>query len=133
MRVPLSTLLSFHIALVTLFTYGSESAAEFTISPAFTLVASRTSLLFKIFVCAQVLEQHSDGRWKGCIHDNRTGNDRVGYFPSNMVEVIKRAGDDTHQGRVTFACLRVWVFEGVCLYIYTCVYVCVCECALACT
>ncbi|KAG9349778.1 hypothetical protein JZ751_026131 [Albula glossodonta] len=41
----------------------------------------------------KVLEQHPDGRWKGCIHDNRTGNDRVGYFPSNMVEVIsKRAG-----------------------------------------
>lgn len=41
----------------------------------------------------QVLEQHPDGRWKGCIHDNRTGNDRVGYFPSTMVEVIsKRTG-----------------------------------------
>ncbi|KAI9526531.1 hypothetical protein NQZ68_038948, partial [Dissostichus eleginoides] len=40
-----------------------------------------------------VLEQHPDGRWKGCIHDNRTGNDRVGYFPSTMVEVIsKRTG-----------------------------------------
>lgn len=42
---------------------------------------------------SQVLEQHPDGRWKGCIHDNRTGNDRVGYFPSTMVEVIsKRTG-----------------------------------------
>lgn len=41
----------------------------------------------------QVLEQHPDGRWKGCIHDNRTGNDRVGYFPSTLVEVIsKRTG-----------------------------------------
>ncbi len=44
----------------------------------------------------QVLEQYSDGQWKGCIHDNRTGNDRVGYFPSNMVEVIKRAGVPLH-------------------------------------
>lgn len=49
---------------------------------------------------SQVLEQHSDGRWKGCIHDNRTGNDRVGYFPSNIVEVIKRAGDHPHDGCV---------------------------------
>jgi hypothetical protein len=41
----------------------------------------------------QVLEQHPDGRWKGCIHDNRTGNDRVGYFPSSLGEaIIKRAG-----------------------------------------
>lgn len=41
----------------------------------------------------QVLEQHADGRWKGCIHDNRTGNDRVGYFPSSLVEAIsKRTG-----------------------------------------
>ncbi|KAI1233618.1 Caskin-1, partial [Lamprotornis superbus] len=40
-----------------------------------------------------VLEQHADGRWKGCIHDNRTGNDRVGYFPSSLVEAIsKRTG-----------------------------------------
>uniref|UniRef100_A0A3B1J2V1 CASK interacting protein 1 n=1 Tax=Astyanax mexicanus TaxID=7994 RepID=A0A3B1J2V1_ASTMX len=45
------------------------------------------------FFLLQVLEQHSDGRWKGCIHDNRTGNDRVGYFPSSIVEVIcKRPG-----------------------------------------
>uniref|UniRef100_A0A8C6Y3H3 CASK interacting protein 1 n=1 Tax=Naja naja TaxID=35670 RepID=A0A8C6Y3H3_NAJNA len=43
--------------------------------------------------CPQVLEQHADGRWKGCIHDNRTGNDRVGYFPSTLVEAIsKRTG-----------------------------------------
>ncbi|KAM9819542.1 caskin-1-like isoform 1-T1 [Syngnathus typhle] len=51
-----------------------------------------TSLNIKSGDIITVLEQHSDGRWKGCIHDNRTGNDRVGYFPSNMVEVIKRAG-----------------------------------------
>ncbi|XP_049576819.1 caskin-1 isoform X3 [Syngnathus scovelli] len=54
-----------------------------------------TSLNIKSGDIITVLEQHSDGRWKGCIHDNRTGNDRVGYFPSNMVEVIKRAGSRT--------------------------------------
>ncbi|CAL8331915.1 unnamed protein product [Merluccius merluccius] len=54
-----------------------------------------TSLNIKAGDIITVLEQHSDGRWKGCIHDNRTGNDRVGYFPSNMVEIIKRAGSRT--------------------------------------
>ncbi|XP_041961450.1 caskin-1 isoform X2 [Alosa sapidissima] len=57
-----------------------------------------TSLNIKAGDIITVLEQHSDGRWKGCIHDNRTGNDRVGYFPSNMVEVIKRAGNRGHVG-----------------------------------
>ncbi|KAM9457826.1 caskin-1 isoform 7-T7 [Clarias gariepinus] len=52
-----------------------------------------TSLNIKAGDVITVLEQHSDGRWKGCIHDNRTGNDRVGYFPSSIVEVIsKRPG-----------------------------------------
>ncbi|XP_068568883.1 caskin-1 [Cebidichthys violaceus] len=52
-----------------------------------------TSLNIKAGDVITVLEQHPDGRWKGCIHDNRTGNDRVGYFPSTMVEVIsKRTG-----------------------------------------
>ncbi|XP_071360537.1 caskin-1-like isoform X2 [Trachinotus anak] len=62
-----------------------------------TTQASREikQLLRDASAAMQVLEQHSDGRWKGCIHDNRTGNDRVGYFPSNMVEVIKRAGSRT--------------------------------------
>ncbi|XP_049599815.1 caskin-1 isoform X8 [Syngnathus scovelli] len=54
-----------------------------------------TSLNIKAGDVITVLEQHPDGRWKGCIHDNRTGNDRVGYFPSTMVEVIsKRTGGD---------------------------------------
>ncbi|XP_034045652.1 caskin-1 isoform X9 [Thalassophryne amazonica] len=54
-----------------------------------------TSLNIKAGDIITVLEQHPDGRWKGCIHDNRTGNDRVGYFPSTMVEVIsKRTGGD---------------------------------------
>ncbi|KAJ8251837.1 hypothetical protein GJAV_G00225970 [Gymnothorax javanicus] len=49
-----------------------------------------TSLNIKAGDIITVLEQHADGRWKGCIHDNRTGNDRVGYFPSSLVEVISR-------------------------------------------
>ncbi|XP_073415338.1 caskin-1 isoform X2 [Dendrobates tinctorius] len=52
-----------------------------------------TSLNIKMGDVITVLEQHPDGRWKGCIHDNRTGNDRVGYFPANLVEAIsKRTG-----------------------------------------
>ncbi|XP_012866701.1 PREDICTED: caskin-1 [Dipodomys ordii] len=52
-----------------------------------------TSLNVKAGDIITVLEQHPDGRWKGCIHDNRTGNDRVGYFPSSLGEAIaKRAG-----------------------------------------
>ncbi|XP_032896402.1 caskin-1 isoform X6 [Amblyraja radiata] len=54
-----------------------------------------TSLNVKTGDIITVLEQHPDGRWKGCIHDNRTGNDRVGYFPSSIAEVInKRSGGD---------------------------------------
>ncbi|XP_041433301.1 caskin-1-like isoform X4 [Xenopus laevis] len=49
-----------------------------------------TSLNIKTGDVITVLEQHPDGRWKGCIHDNRTGNDRVGYFPSTLVEAISR-------------------------------------------
>ncbi|XP_060028578.1 caskin-1 isoform X4 [Erinaceus europaeus] len=52
-----------------------------------------TSLNVKAGDIITVLEQHPDGRWKGCIHDNRTGNDRVGYFPSSLGETItKRPG-----------------------------------------
>uniref|UniRef100_A0A3B4GFH2 CASK interacting protein 1 n=1 Tax=Pundamilia nyererei TaxID=303518 RepID=A0A3B4GFH2_9CICH len=53
-----------------------------------------TSLNIKAGDVITVLEQHPDGRWKGCIHDNRTGNDRVGYFPSTMVEVISCRGSE---------------------------------------
>ncbi|XP_037363676.1 caskin-1 [Talpa occidentalis] len=52
-----------------------------------------TSLNVKAGDVITVLEQHPDGRWKGCIHDNRTGNDRVGYFPCSLGEaIVKRAG-----------------------------------------
>ncbi|XP_057343618.1 caskin-1 [Manis pentadactyla] len=57
-----------------------------------------TSLNVKAGDIITVLEQHPDGRWKGCIHDNRTGNDRVGYFPSSLGEaIVKRAGK-SHPG-----------------------------------
>uniref|UniRef100_A0A8C6M7Q4 Caskin-2 n=1 Tax=Nothobranchius furzeri TaxID=105023 RepID=A0A8C6M7Q4_NOTFU len=47
-----------------------------------------------------VLEQHLDGRWKGHIHDNQRGTDRVGFFPPSIVEVISRrnAGDRNSVG-----------------------------------
>ncbi|KAJ0033591.1 hypothetical protein NQD34_000698 [Periophthalmus magnuspinnatus] len=79
-----------------------------------------TSLNIKAGDIITVLEQHSDGRWKGCIHDNRTGNDRVGYFPSNMVEVIKRAGSRTAEaspqgsptlGQQSSTCEDIWVLR----------------------
>uniref|UniRef100_A0A9J8CJR1 Si:dkeyp-9d4.3 n=1 Tax=Cyprinus carpio carpio TaxID=630221 RepID=A0A9J8CJR1_CYPCA len=80
-----------------------------------------TSLNIKAGDIITVLEQHSDGRWKGCIHDNRTGNDRVGYFPSNMVEVIKRAGSrgsvssphgsPTFSGQQSSANEEIWVLR----------------------
>nr|XP_043907068.1 caskin-2-like isoform X2 [Solea senegalensis] len=42
-----------------------------------------------------VLEQHVDGRWKGHIHDNPRGTDRVGFFPPSIVEVISRRNGGT--------------------------------------
>uniref|UniRef100_A0A096M3G1 Caskin-2 n=1 Tax=Poecilia formosa TaxID=48698 RepID=A0A096M3G1_POEFO len=46
-----------------------------------------------------VLEQHSDGRWKGHIHDSQRGTDRVGFFPPSVVEVLsRRAGDRNSVG-----------------------------------
>uniref|UniRef100_A0A8C6MCY9 Caskin-2 n=1 Tax=Nothobranchius furzeri TaxID=105023 RepID=A0A8C6MCY9_NOTFU len=43
-----------------------------------------------------VLEQHLDGRWKGHIHDNQRGTDRVGFFPPSIVEVISRRNGQGH-------------------------------------
>ncbi|XP_049624351.1 caskin-1 isoform X2 [Suncus etruscus] len=54
-----------------------------------------TSLNVKAGDIITVLEQHPDGRWKGCIHDSRTGNDRVGYFPASLAEaLLKPAGGE---------------------------------------
>ena len=63
------------------------------VNPYLIYVFSKLDIIDINMFTRQVLEQHPDGRWKGCIHDNRTGNDRVGYFPSTLVEVIsKRTG-----------------------------------------
>uniref|UniRef100_H3CB98 CASK interacting protein 2 n=1 Tax=Tetraodon nigroviridis TaxID=99883 RepID=H3CB98_TETNG len=37
-----------------------------------------------------VLEQNSDGHWKGHIHDPQKGIDQVGFFPPSVVEVLSR-------------------------------------------
>lgn len=42
-----------------------------------------------------VLEQPSDGRWKGHIHDPQRGTDRVGFFPPSVVEVLSRRAGGT--------------------------------------
>ncbi|XP_028312095.1 caskin-2 isoform X2 [Gouania willdenowi] len=42
-----------------------------------------------------VVEQHEDGRWKGHIHDSQRGMDRVGFFPSSIVEMIVRRNGGT--------------------------------------
>ncbi|XP_068161535.1 LOW QUALITY PROTEIN: caskin-2-like [Antennarius striatus] len=42
-----------------------------------------------------VLEQHTDGRWKGHIHDTQQGTDRVGFFPPSVVEVLSRRAGGT--------------------------------------
>uniref|UniRef100_A0A3P8YEN9 CASK interacting protein 1 n=1 Tax=Esox lucius TaxID=8010 RepID=A0A3P8YEN9_ESOLU len=82
-----------------------------------------TSLNIKAGDVITVLEQHVDGRWKGCIHDNRTGNDRVGYFPSTFVEVIsKRTG----------VCLGETHLSATWVLVNTRVCVCVCVCARVC-
>lgn len=78
-------------------TEGKQSSLT-SLKKEFTIYRKKTQIMVKFVDMTvfawQVLEQHPDGRWKGCIHDNRTGNDRVGYFPSTLVEVIsKRTGE----------------------------------------
>ncbi|XP_055787239.1 caskin-2-like isoform X4 [Salvelinus fontinalis] len=53
-----------------------------------------------------VLEQHMDGRWKGYIHDNQRGTDRVGYFPPSVVEVISRRAGGTLSRQVSLPSQR---------------------------
>uniref|UniRef100_A0A671VYJ1 CASK interacting protein 2 n=1 Tax=Sparus aurata TaxID=8175 RepID=A0A671VYJ1_SPAAU len=55
-----------------------------------------TALNLRAGELVMVLEQHSDGRWKGHIHDTQRGTDRVGFFPPSVVEVLsRRAGRQT--------------------------------------
>ncbi|CAJ1080529.1 LOW QUALITY PROTEIN: caskin-2-like [Xyrichtys novacula] len=58
-----------------------------------------TALNLRAGELIMVLEQHSDGRWKGHIHDTQRGTDRVGFFPPSVVEVLsRRAGDRNSVG-----------------------------------
>ncbi|KAM6951183.1 caskin-2 [Aplochiton taeniatus] len=54
-----------------------------------------TALNLRAGELVMVLEQHSDGRWKGHIHDKQRGTDRVGYFPPSVVEFISRRAGAT--------------------------------------
>ncbi|XP_047183681.1 caskin-2-like isoform X2 [Scophthalmus maximus] len=49
-----------------------------------------TALNLRAGELIMVVEQHSDGRWKGHIHDTQRGTDRVGFFPPSVVEVLSR-------------------------------------------
>uniref|UniRef100_A0AAQ4PX66 Caskin-2 n=1 Tax=Gasterosteus aculeatus aculeatus TaxID=481459 RepID=A0AAQ4PX66_GASAC len=55
-----------------------------------------TALNLRAGDVVMVLEQLSEGRWKGHIHDSQRGTDRVGFFPPSVVEVLsRRAGRRT--------------------------------------
>ncbi|KAM9336799.1 caskin-2 [Symphorus nematophorus] len=54
-----------------------------------------TALNLRAGELIMVLEQHSDGRWKGHIHDTQRGTDRVGFFPPSVVEVLSRRAGGT--------------------------------------
>ncbi|KAJ0060496.1 hypothetical protein NL108_014182, partial [Boleophthalmus pectinirostris] len=53
-----------------------------------------------------VLEQPSDGRWKGHIHDPQRGTDRVGFFPPSVVEVLSRRTGGTLSRQASLPCQR---------------------------
>ncbi|XP_038133870.1 LOW QUALITY PROTEIN: caskin-2 [Cyprinodon tularosa] len=53
-----------------------------------------------------VLEQHSDGRWKGHIHDSQRGTDRVGFFPPSVVEVLSRRAGGALSRKGSMPCQR---------------------------
>ncbi|XP_058510003.1 caskin-2-like isoform X5 [Solea solea] len=63
-----------------------------------------------------VLEQHVDGRWKGHIHDNPRGTDRVGFFPPSIVEVISRRNGLSPSHLSASACpfQDIWVLRDLC-------------------
>ncbi|XP_013879480.1 caskin-2 [Austrofundulus limnaeus] len=53
-----------------------------------------------------VLEQHSDGRWKGHVHDSQRGTDRVGFFPPSVVEVLSRRSGGSLSRQASMPCQR---------------------------
>ncbi|XP_037318825.2 caskin-2-like isoform X3 [Pungitius pungitius] len=64
-----------------------------------------TALNLRAGDIVMVLEQLSEGRWKGHIHDSQRGTDRVGFFPPSVVEVLsRRAGDRNSVGSAGSAC-----------------------------
>ncbi|XP_070782893.1 caskin-2-like [Enoplosus armatus] len=65
-----------------------------------------TALNLRAGELIMVLEQHSDGRWKGHIHDTQRGTDRVGFFPPSVVEVLSRRAGGTLSRQASMPCQR---------------------------
>ncbi|XP_044033928.1 caskin-2-like isoform X3 [Siniperca chuatsi] len=65
-----------------------------------------TALNLRAGELIMVLEQHSDGRWKGHIHDTQRGTDRVGFFPPSVVEVLSRRAGGTLSRQASIPCQR---------------------------
>ncbi|XP_029933897.1 caskin-2 isoform X2 [Myripristis murdjan] len=65
-----------------------------------------TALNLRAGDLVMVLEQHSDGRWKGHIHDTQRGTDRVGFFPPSVVEVLSRRAGGTLVRQASLPCQR---------------------------
>ncbi|XP_074519553.1 caskin-2 isoform X2 [Halichoeres trimaculatus] len=65
-----------------------------------------TALNLRAGELIMVLEQHSDGRWKGHIHDTQRGTDRVGFFPPSVVEVLSRRAGGTLSRQASKSCHR---------------------------
>ncbi|XP_026207231.1 caskin-2-like [Anabas testudineus] len=65
-----------------------------------------TALNLRAGDLVMVLEQHSDGRWKGHIHDTQRGTDRVGFFPPSVVEVLSRRAGGTLSRQASMPCQR---------------------------
>ncbi|XP_056433606.1 caskin-2-like [Gadus chalcogrammus] len=54
-----------------------------------------------------VLEQHSDGQWKGHVQDGQRGTERIGFFPPSVVEVLsRRSGGGTLSRQASLPCQR---------------------------
>ncbi|XP_038592600.1 caskin-2-like isoform X3 [Micropterus salmoides] len=65
-----------------------------------------TALNLRAGELIMVVEQHSDGRWKGHIHDTQRGTDRVGFFPPSVVEVLSRRAGGTLSRQASIPCQR---------------------------
>ncbi|KAL6094716.1 caskin2 [Pungitius sinensis] len=65
-----------------------------------------TALNLRAGDIVMVLEQLSEGRWKGHIHDSQRGTDRVGFFPPSVVEVLSRRAGATLSRQASGPCQR---------------------------